>query len=235
MFLYDSYKKLFLFTIFFQFISMFFLYVISFIWISRIYPYFSSGIGLSFWLYITLLLQIIYISFIFLIYVVLISIYLHKIKCDKTKIINAKTIIVLSVLGVIFCTPVTGSGFWLSLQAIKRGDVPTNRCYRYVFEGLIGADSQFSNVSKYQVWRENFIKNAFDENEHLTKYLCENVSIPTLVAVLVILLDAILFIIVFFQTCNNCVFNNGLFSVNVSVNVPLTVTFSSVNQRRGYT
>lgn len=120
---------------------------------------------------------------------------IHLIVAQKKPFLSEKSIILFFILSIFLCSPVVGTGFWLSLQAIERGDSFSNRCNRYILYGLIGADLKH-NQSEYKIWRQNFINHIYDKNEHLTKYLCENVSISTLTSILAILLNIILNIVI---------------------------------------
>lgn len=229
----NVHKILFLFTISLQLISIVLLYVISFIWLSRIYPYFTNGVGITYWIYRILSWQIIYISINFLIYLIIVSYYCAILKCDKTKFLSAKIIFIFTISGVVLNAPNVGSGLWLSFQAIERDNTITNRCYIYILNGLIGADSKYF-MPEYKKWRDNFVSHVYDEDGHITKYLCENVSVPMLVSALALLVVICLHCACIYLTCKHLISNTSI-NVNVSLNDPLTVSFSSVNRRNGYT
>lgn len=226
-------KKLFLLTMSLQFICTVILYVISFFWLSRIYPYFSNGIGIAYWLYRILLYQTIYLSFVFIIYLILLSYSCITVKWDKTKFLSVQTIILFSLCGIILNVPHVGSGLWLSFRAIERDDTITNRCYIYIINGLIGADSKYLST-EYKKWRENFVNHTFNKEGHVTSYLCENMSIPMIVSATILIFVVVLCCVCIYLTCKHLVSNTNI-RVNVSFNDPLTVSFSSMNRRNGYT
>lgn len=154
------------------------------VWYSRIHPYFQKAEGLGEKVY-ELVSENLFFSIFIFIAIFLLTLLFIFIKGGD--ILNA----ILCSIGITICVCLGIHGinaFFRNIAFIDQmkvgyyafnfGSSKDSKCYKYLVDGLKGADSFYGSNSKYLKWRSDFVEKAFDSNKNPTNYLCSSVGAP---------------------------------------------------------
>ena len=157
----------------------------SFVWVSRSYPYFSKFTDFE---YVSCVVNhqfsgsflFSFVNAAYIIVIVMLGISSPK-GCLRSKFDKTNGILCLFSIELLLSFIEVLYGFLASLHAIAKGDTMQNPCFSYIKQSFDEMDAKFDDSENYQQWKEKILSKIFDDDGHLTSYLCDSVGTPVLI------------------------------------------------------
>ena len=174
------------------------------VWFSRISPYFKHAedygskiykmLSSNFYIYLT-------------IFVISILIIIILVLCrgngffEMFIFLNVGIIIIYviaSAISMFFHNYAIFDQIKYSSELMKKGN-----CFKYIVDGINGADSYYGEKANYIKWRSNLITKAIEDYNHTTKYICQSVYSPTMAFDILLLIFFFTIVILLIFACGH--------------------------------